>query len=88
MSSIEDLINSTIDKEYNTANDTFHDIMKNKMTDALEQQKISIASAVFNDGDVEEEEDIDDEYFEDEELDATEFEDDENEEEYEEDEEE
>ena len=87
MSSIEDLINSTIDKEYNTANDTFHDIMKNKMADALEQQKISIASAVFDDGDVEEE-DIDDEYFEDEELDAIEFEDDEDEEEYEEDEEE
>ena len=59
MSNIEDLINATIDKEYNMANDTFHDIMKNKMADALEQQKISIASAVFDDGDVEE--DIDDE---------------------------
>jgi len=74
MSNIEDLINATVNKEYNMANDTFHDIMKNKMADALEQQKISIASAVFNDEDIEDE-DIEDEYIEDEDIEDEDIED-------------
>jgi len=46
--SIEDLINSVADQDFAKAGPTFHEILQDKMNDALEQEKIAVAGQVFN----------------------------------------
>lgn len=67
MSSTEDFINSIMDKDFNSAQGVFADLMNDRITDALEQQKIAVAGNMFG----EEEDEIEDEdleEFEDEDL--------------------
>ena len=62
--SIEDLINNVMNQDFAKAGPTFNEIMQQKLTDAIDQEKIRVAGVVFNDEeDFEEEED--DEEFED-----------------------
>lgn len=69
MSDIEDLINAAIEKDYSLANDKFDEIMGEKMADALEQEKISVASSIYGEElDHEEDEDLEDEELNDEDL--------------------
>jgi len=44
----EDLIQAALDKDYNRASEVFGDIMGTKVSDALEQEKISLANQVYN----------------------------------------
>lgn len=57
MSDIEDLIDALQDTNFNQAKKHFDALMSDKMSDALDQEKINVASAIFNDADVEEDED-------------------------------
>jgi hypothetical protein len=77
---VEDLINNVANQDFSTAGPTFAEIMQTKMSDALEQEKISVAGAMFDqtsdqddiDGDIEDDiddEDIDDEDIDDEDID-------------------
>lgn len=67
---IEDLINNVVDQDFSKAAPTFAEIMKSKMDDALEQEKISIADQIFNGAEpVEDDEYIDDDP-DDEDIDA------------------
>lgn len=67
---IEDLINSVVDQDFSKAAPTFAEIMKSKMDDALEQEKIAIADQIFNGREPDEEESMeDDDDITDEELD-------------------
>lgn len=79
MSDVQDLIQSALDQDYNKANEVFGDLMGSKISDALDQEKIKIASRIYGDEDTED----DDFEFDDEDLefDDEEFEDDEIEEE-------
>lgn len=56
---IEDLVQAAMDKDYATANEIFSDMMSVKVSDALDQEKVGIAGQIFN-GDIPEEDDIDD----------------------------
>lgn len=56
--SVQDLIQAALNQDYNHANDVFGNLMGEKMSDALEQEKIAIANQIYNG--VEPEEDIDD----------------------------
>jgi len=47
---IEDLINNVVDQDFSKAAPTFVEIMKSKMNDALEQEKIAMADIMFNGG--------------------------------------
>jgi len=53
--SIEDLINNVIDQDFAKAGPTFQELMQDRMNDALEQEKISVAGQIFNNEDPEEE---------------------------------
>lgn len=67
---IEDLINNVVNQDFSKAAPTFAEIMKTKMDDALEQEKISIADQIFNGAEpVEDDEYIDDDP-DDEDIDA------------------
>ena len=67
---IEDLINSVVDQDFSKAAPTFAEIMKTKMDDALEQEKIAQADQIFNGHEPDEEESMeDDDDISDEELD-------------------
>ena len=79
MSEIQDLIRAAVNKDYAAATDRFNDLMTDKISDALEQEKISLANSTFNGLDVEEIRDLesDDEEIEDEEFFEEEEEDDE-----------
>ena len=57
---IQDLIKASLDKDYNSANKVFGDIMTIKMSDLLDQEKVKMADAVYN-GAEEEEDEIEDE---------------------------
>jgi hypothetical protein len=63
MSSIEELINTVMDQDFANAGPTFNEIMQQKLTDALDQEKIRVADQVFND-DEDDLEDISDEEIE------------------------
>ena len=54
--SIEDLINNVVDQDFAKAGPTFQELMQDRMNDALEQEKISIAGSIFNGEEPEEEE--------------------------------
>ena len=56
--SVQDLIQAALNQDYNHANDVFGNLMGEKMSDALEQEKIAVANQIYNG--VEPEEDIDD----------------------------
>lgn len=56
--SIEDLVQSAFEKDYNKANQTFGDIMTAKLNDVLDQEKIKVAGQMFN-GDEPDEEQLD-----------------------------
>lgn len=60
MSGSEDFINSVMDKDFNSAQGTFADLMQGRLADALEQQKIAVAGTMFGEPE-DEAEDIDDE---------------------------
>lgn len=77
---IEELINNVVDQDFSKAGATFKDIMSDRMSDALEQEKIAVAATVFNDEMSDSEDDLeaaaddtedfdDDDDFTDEELD-------------------
>ena len=46
--SIEDLINNAVDQDFAKAGPTFQELMQDRMNDALEQEKISVAGSIFN----------------------------------------
>lgn len=60
---LEDLVQAALDKNYTAAQDIFGDIMGEKMSNALEQEKIAIANRIYNGGeeDFEDDEEIEDE---------------------------
>ena len=57
---IVDLINHSLNQDYNKANQIFGDILGQKLDIALEQEKIRMADLVYNGADPDEE-DLDDE---------------------------
>jgi hypothetical protein len=69
---IDDFINQVQNQDFSKATVTFSDLMDTKVSDALEQEKISMADQIFNGVEAEEEstddEDMDD--ISDEELEA------------------
>jgi len=60
VSAVEELINQITDGELNKAQGSFHNIIQDKMTDALESQRITTAQAIFNTPEGLDGEDIDD----------------------------
>lgn len=58
--SVQDLIQAALNQDYNHANDVFGNLMGEKMSDALEQEKIAVANQIYNGVEPEEELDIDD----------------------------
>ena len=68
---IEDFINDVANQEFGKAGPTFVEIMRSKMGDALEQEKISVAGEMFGQtSDEDEESDIEDDDITDEEIEA------------------
>lgn len=55
---VEDLVQAAMSQDYTAASDIFSNIMGEKMSDALDQQKIALANQIYNG--VEPEEEIDD----------------------------
>lgn len=45
---IQDMINHAIDQNFNKATDVFNDMMTVKMSDLLDQEKISLAGQIYN----------------------------------------
>lgn len=68
MSSTEDFINSIMDKDFNSAQGVFADLMNDRITDALEQQKIAVAGTMFGEEEDEVEEEDLEEFEDDEDL--------------------
>jgi len=50
MSEIEDMIQFVMDDNFNKANDIFKNAIGDKVSDALEQEKIGLAADIFNGG--------------------------------------
>lgn len=50
MSEIEDMIQFVMDDNFNKANDIFKNAIDDKVSDALEQEKIGLAADIFNGG--------------------------------------
>ena len=48
MENIEQLIQQAADKDYATANATFVDIMNQKLSDTLEQERIKVSGQIYN----------------------------------------
>lgn len=46
---IEDLINNVANQDFANAGPTFAEIMRSKIDDALEQEKVAVAGQIFND---------------------------------------
>jgi len=66
---IEELIDAIAQQNFNRAKDHFEDVLGDKMNDALEAEKLSVAQSVYNDGEESEEEDFDLDDVEDDDLD-------------------
>ncbi len=81
---IEDLVQAAMNQDYTSANEIFNDMMSNKVSDALDQEKIAIANQLYNGGEPEDDDfevddvDIDQEDDTDLELNDEEWEEDEN----------
>lgn len=58
---IEDLINTVATQDFSKAAPTFAEIMQDKISDALDQERIAVADQVFNGVEPEEDEEISDE---------------------------
>ena len=58
-STVQDLIQAALDQNYNHANEVFGNLMGQRMTDALEQEKIAVANQIYNGEEPEEELDLD-----------------------------
>lgn len=58
---IEDLINTVASQDFSNAGPTFAEIMQDKISDALDQERIAVADQVFNGVEPEEDEEISDE---------------------------
>jgi len=56
MENIEQLIQQAADKDYAGANNTFVDIMNQKLADTLEQEKIRVSGEIYNGMESEEDE--------------------------------
>lgn len=69
VNTIEDLVQHSLEKDYNKANEIFGNVMTVKMNDILDQTKARLAGEIYNDVPPEDEE-IDDEDLEDEEDDG------------------
>lgn len=69
MSTIEDLVQASLNQDYNGANEIFGDLMSSKISDALEQEKIQLANNIYNGVEEEEVEDFDVDDLEDEDFD-------------------
>lgn len=52
---LEDLVQHALDQDYNKANQIFGDLMGNKITDVLDQEKIRLADQIYNGVDEDEE---------------------------------
>ena len=65
---IEDLVQAAINQDFTAAADIFNDVMGEKMSDALEQQKIAVASSIYGDSEIEDEDLEDDVEIDDEDL--------------------
>ena len=63
-SAVEELINQITDGDLNKAEGSFQSLIQDKMSDALEAQKIAVAQALFNGQDDDIEDDIEDEEIE------------------------
>ena len=81
---INDLVQAAMNQDYTTANEIFNDMMSDKVSDALDQEKIAIANQLYNGGEPEDDDyevddvDIDQQDDTDLELDDEEWEEDEN----------
>lgn len=58
---IEDLINTVATQDFSKAAPTFAEIMQDKISDALDQERIAVADQVFNGAEPEDEEISDEE---------------------------
>ena len=69
---IDDFIDQVQNQDFSKASVTFSDLMSTKVSDALEQEKISLADQIFNGAEAEDEAIEDDEFddISDEELEA------------------
>jgi hypothetical protein len=61
MSSIEDMIDQIGAKDFNSANDEFESLIRSKIQDAMEQQKIAVAGKIWNGDEEQLELELDDE---------------------------
>jgi len=66
---IEDLINSIQNKEYTDAEQTFNDIIGDRLQNALDQTKVRMANQMYNDAEEEYDEEEGDEEMSDNEFD-------------------
>lgn len=69
MTDIEELINNVMNQDFSAAGPMFNDIMSDRITDALDQEKIAVAGQIFNGEDPEEELDFDLDDVDDDEID-------------------
>ena len=60
-SALADLVNSSLEKDYNKANEIFNDQMTVRLSDVLDQAKVKLAGQIYN-NEPEDEELIDDDY--------------------------
>ena len=65
---IEDLIQAATSQDYTAASDIFSAIMGEKMSNALEQEKIAVAGQIYNGEEPDEEIELDDVMTDDEDL--------------------
>ncbi len=49
---IEDLVQASLNQDYNAASDIFSELMNAKMADAVEQEKIAVANSIYNGGEM------------------------------------
>lgn len=66
MADIENFIDAVMNQDFTNAGPMFNDLLGDKLNDALEQEKIAVASSIFNEVEDEEQLEMD---FEEEELD-------------------
>jgi|TARA_B110000908_G_C10161540_1_gene406250 hypothetical protein len=53
MNPIETLVQQSFDKDFNSANKTFTQIMNDRMDNALEQERIKVSASIYNGVDAE-----------------------------------
>ena len=50
---VNDLVQAAMNQDYTTANEIFNDMMADKVSDALDHEKIAIANQLYNGGEPE-----------------------------------